>query len=79
LAVVKVDPQRRIYIPRDLPFEAEKAIIIPYGASFLLVRVPERVIEIDVKASISELKREAGEKARREAVARAERRGQGRW
>jgi len=73
LAVVKVDSQRRIYIPRDMPFEAEKAIIIPYGASFLLVPVPEKVIEIDVKASIGELKKKAEEKAKQEAVIRAKR------
>lgn len=73
MAVVKVDSQRRIYIPRDMPFEAEKAIIIPYGASFLLVPVPEKVIEIDVKASISELKKKAEEKAKREAAIRAKR------
>jgi len=76
LAIVKVDSQRRIYIPREVSFEAEKAIIIPYGASFLLIPVPEKVIEIEVKASIPELKKRAEEKAKREVVTRLKTRGQ---
>ena len=73
---MKVDSQRRIYIPREVPFEAEKAIIIPYGASFLLIPVPEKVIEREVKASIRELKKRAEEKARQEVMMRLKTRGQ---
>jgi len=73
LSLVKVDSQRRIYIPKEIPFKADKAIIVPYGASFLLIPVPEKVIEIDVKASIQELKKRAEEKAREEAAIRMER------
>lgn len=76
LAIVKVDSQRRIYIPREIPFEAEKAIIIPYGASFLLIPVPEKVIEIEVKASIRELKKRAEDKAKQEVMTRLKMRGQ---
>ena len=72
----KVDSQRRIYIPREVPFEAEKAIIMPYGASFLLIPVPGKVIEIEVKASIRELKKRAEEKAKREVMIRLKTRGQ---
>jgi len=46
---------------------------VPYGASFLLIPVPEKVIEIDVKASIQELKKRAEEKAREEAAMRMKR------
>lgn len=76
LAIVKVDSQRRIYIPKELPFRAEKAIIIPYGASLLLVPVPEKVIEIEAEASIQELKKRAEERAKREVMMRAKRREQ---
>jgi len=75
--LVKVDSQRRIYIPKEIPFRADKAIIVPYGASFLLIPVPEKVIEIDVKASTRELKKRAEEKARKEVAMRMERRRQG--
>jgi len=71
--VVKVDSQRRIYIPKEIPFESDKAIIMTFGASFLLIPVPEKVIEIDIKASIQELKRKAEEKAREEVAMRRER------
>lgn len=70
MSLVKVDSQRRIYIPKEIPFEADKAIIVPYGGSFLLIPVPEKIIEIDVKASIQELKKRAEEKAREEVAMR---------
>jgi len=77
LSLVKVDSQRRIYIPKEIPFKADKAIIVPYGTSFLLIPVPEKVIEIDVKASVTELKKRAEEKAKDEVAMRMERRRQG--
>jgi len=46
---------------------------VSYGASFLLIPVPEKIIEIDVKASIQELKRRAEEKAREEVAVKMER------
>lgn len=70
MSLVKVDSQRRIYIPKEIPFKADWAIIVPYGASFLLIPVPEKVIEIDVKASIHELKKRVEEKAREEVAIR---------
>jgi len=72
---VKVDSQRRIYIPKEVSFKAEKAIIIPYGMSFLLVPVPEKIIEIEVEVSTQELKKRAEEKAKQEVIARVKQRG----
>jgi hypothetical protein len=46
---------------------------VPYGGSFFLITVPEKVVEIDVKASVHELKRKAEERAREEVALRAER------
>lgn len=68
MALAKVDAQRRIYIPKELEFKADKAIIVPFGVSFLLIPVPEKVIEIDVKTSIQQLKKKAEEKAKDEAT-----------
>ena len=72
MSLVKIDSQRRIYIPKEIPFKADKAIIVPFGASFLLIPVPEKVIEIDIKASIQELKRRAEEKAKEQVAMRME-------
>ena len=77
MSLVKVDSQRRIYIPKEIPFKADKAVIVPYGTSFLLIPVPGKVIEIDVKASVRELRKRAEEKAREEVAMRMERRRQG--
>ena len=77
MSLVKVDSQRRIYIPKEIPFEADKAVIVPYGASFLLIPVLEKVIEIDVKASVRELRKRVEEKAREEVAMRMGRRRQG--
>lgn len=76
MSLVTVDSQRRIYIPKEIAFKADKAIIVPYGGSFLLIPVPEKVVEIDVKASIGELKRKAEEKARKEVALRTKSHGQ---
>lgn len=67
MAIVSVDAQRRIYLPKDLPFDAKKAIIIPQGDFFVLIPIPEKVTEIDVKESTNDLRRKAEEKAKREA------------
>ncbi|MEM2864910.1 MAG: hypothetical protein QXR65_06560 [Candidatus Bathyarchaeia archaeon] len=76
MVIAKVDAQRRLYIPKGVKFESEKAIILPYGTSYLLIPVPKNIIEIDVGASLRELKARAEEKARGEALERARRRKQ---
>ena len=55
-----------------------KVIILPYGASFLLVPIPDKIIEIEVGASIQELKRRAEEKGKQEVVMRLKRRDRNR-
>jgi virulence-associated protein VagC len=67
LTIVTVDAQRRIYIPREVPFDAEKVVIIPQGSSYLLIPVPKSIVEIDVRESTEELRRKAEEKAKEEA------------
>ncbi|MBS7654683.1 MAG: hypothetical protein QXU95_03545 [Candidatus Bathyarchaeia archaeon] len=65
--MVKVDPKGE-YISKKVPFKTDKAILEPYGASFLLIPVPEKTTEIDVKATIRELKKRAEEKAKEESA-----------
>ena len=67
MAIVSVDSQRRIYLPKELDFEAKKALIIPRGDEYILIPIPDEIIEIDVDVPIEELRLKAEEKAKREA------------
>ena len=67
MAIVSVDTQRRIYLPKELDFKAKKAIIVPRGETYVIIPVPDDVTPIDVDATIDELKLKAETKARKEA------------
>jgi len=67
MAIVSVDSQRRIYLPKELDFEAKKALIIPRGDEYVLIPIPDTIVEIDVDVPVEELRERADEKARREA------------
>ena len=66
MTIVTIDPQRRIYLPKELGFNADKAIIIPRGETYLLIPVPKEITPIDTDLSTNELKKRAEEKAKRE-------------
>ncbi len=76
MVVVAVDSQRRVYIPKDLAFEGDQAIMIQQGNSILLIPVPKEVIEIDVSAGVKELRERAEGIAKEDALQRARRRKQ---
>lgn len=76
MVVVSVDSQRRVYIPKNLVFEGNRAIAVQQGTSILLIPVPKQVIEIDVPTPIDELKERAEAVAKRDAHQRARRRKQ---
>lgn len=71
MSVVKVDAHRRIYVPKGIPIEADKVVILAQGSAYLMIPVPKEPVEIDVKISVKELKDIAEDKAKREAVSRA--------
>ncbi|MCW4050823.1 MAG: hypothetical protein NWE89_13915 [Candidatus Bathyarchaeota archaeon] len=66
MTIVSIDPQRRIYLPKELGFNAEKAIIIPRGETYLMIPVPKEITPIDTDLTTNELKKKAEEKAKRE-------------
>jgi hypothetical protein len=66
LTIVSIDSQRRIYIPKELGFKAEKALMIPRGQNYLLIPIPDEITPIDTQLTIKELKEKGKEKARRE-------------
>jgi len=67
MSVVSVDAQRRIYIPKEISLDAKKVIIIPQGTLYVLIPVPEKATEIDVKESARNLRVVAEKKAKGEA------------
>ena len=67
MAIVSVDSQRRIYLPKELEFKAKKALIVRRGETYILIPIPDRILEIDVDLSVEELRKKAEERARREA------------
>ena len=64
MSIVSVDSQRRIYLPKELDFKAKKAVIIRRGETYVLIPIPEKITEIDVKIPANELRKLAEEKAK---------------
>ena len=68
MSIVSVDSQRRIYLPKELDFKANKAIIMRRGENYLLIPVPDEIIEIEVDRPTKELRKAAEEKAKGETT-----------
>ena len=66
LTIVTIDPQRRIYLPKELDIEADKAIIVPRGDNYLLIPIPREITPIDTELTIQELKKKAEEYAEKD-------------
>jgi bifunctional DNA-binding transcriptional regulator/antitoxin component of YhaV-PrlF toxin-antitoxin module len=66
MPIVSVDSQRRIYLPKELGFKANKALIVIRGAKYVLITIPEKITEIDIGLSVEELRRVAEERAKTE-------------
>lgn len=67
MAIVSVDSQRRIYLPKELGLEAKKALILRRGSEYILIPIPEKITEIDVNVPVKKLRERAEEKAKQEA------------
>ncbi len=75
MSIVKVS-NRRIYIPKEIPFSAKKALLIPLDNVIIIVPIPDKPVEIDISEDIRELRELAEKKARDDAIKRAKRRNQ---
>ena len=67
LTIVSIDPQRRIYLPKEIEIEADKAIIVPRGDNYLLILIPREITPIDTNLTRQELKKKADEHAEKDA------------
>jgi virulence-associated protein VagC len=66
MTIVSIDSQRRIYLPRELKIESDKALIIPRGENYLLIPIPKEITAIETNKTIPELKAEAMKRAEKE-------------
>jgi len=76
MAVVQVDERGRICIPREMRIEADRALIIPLGSSYMVIPIPKTLTGLSLEDSARELRVRAEGAIRREVRQRLERRGQ---
>ena len=72
MAVVKIS-KRRIYIPREYPLDADEAIIIPFGAGYLVYPIPRKFVKVDIDLTVEDAKKVAERKAKQDALSRLRR------
>jgi len=76
MTVVTIDKRGRVCIPKDVRIEAEKALLIPLGASYMVIPIPKTPTAFPITKPTSDLRRDAENAIRREVRERLERRGQ---
>ena len=76
MAVVQVDERGRICIPRGMRIDAERALVIPLGSSYMVIPIPKTPTGLSLEASARELRVRAEGAIRKEVRQRLERRGQ---
>jgi len=81
MSVVEIDERGRMTVPKKLGLRKARVLIIPAGSFFVTIplpTVPQREAEkwLSTKKQRGELKTQAEERARKDAVLRAKRRRQ---
>ena len=51
MSIVEIDERGRVTIPKEMRIEAEKALIIPMGETYMVVPIPKAPAEFDLKVS----------------------------
>lgn len=51
MSVVEIDERGRVTIPKEMRVEAEKALVIPMGETYMVVPIPKAPAEFDLKVS----------------------------
>ena len=74
MSIVEIDDRGRVTIPKEMRVEADKALVIPMGDSYMVVPIPKVPIEFDVSESGKSAKERAEKGLAEEARSRALRR-----
>lgn len=74
MSVVEVDERGRFTIPKEMRVDADRALIIPLGGSYMVVPIPKVPLEFDIKDSGASAKAKAEKRLSDEVRAREKRR-----
>ena len=75
MVVVQVDRRGRIRIPRRIRIDADRALVIPLGSSYMVIPIPKTPTGLSLETSARELRMRAEGAIRREIRQHLERRG----
>lgn len=76
MSIVEIDDRGRVTIPKDMRVEADRALVIPMGESYMLVPIPRAPIEFETKESTKTAKETAEKRLKAEVRERMARRRQ---
>jgi bifunctional DNA-binding transcriptional regulator/antitoxin component of YhaV-PrlF toxin-antitoxin module len=76
MSIVEIDDRGRVTIPKEMRVDADKALVIPMGESYMLVPIPRAPIEFEIKGSTKTAKATAERRLRSEVRGRLARRRQ---
>jgi len=76
MSVVEIDARGRVTIPKEMRMEADRALVIPMGDSYMVIPISRAPVESDTKMTGRSAKERAERKLAEEIRARASRRRQ---
>ena len=76
MSIVEIDARGRVTIPKEMRVEADRALVIPMGETYMIVPIPRAPIEFDMKETGRTAKERAEMTLRAEVKERMARRHQ---
>ncbi len=77
MSIVEIDARGRVTIPKEMRVQADKALVIPMGDSYMVIPIPSSPIEFEISKSTRTAKETAEKRLRSEVRERLARRRQG--
>lgn len=74
MSVADIDDKGRVTIPKGMRVDADRALIIPMGETYMVVPIPKAQLEFEIESSGASAKAKAEQKLSKEVRARAKRR-----
>ncbi|MDG7008023.1 MAG: hypothetical protein JRN06_07240 [Nitrososphaerota archaeon] len=74
MSIVEIDERGRVTIPKEMRVEAERALVIPMGETYMVVPIPVAPAKLDLKVSGKSAKEVAERRLSSEVRKRSQRR-----